>query len=55
MASREREKNKERPQGGAKAAERETGVNLNKFDDAEGGEVRGRRLAPSSSFTFTLA
>ena len=35
--------------------ERETGVNLNKFDDAEGGEVRGRRLAPSSSLEFTLA
>jgi hypothetical protein len=35
--------------------ERETGVNLNKSDAAEGGEVRGHRLAPSSSFAFTLA
>lgn len=33
--------------------ERETGVNLNKSD--AGGEVRGRRLAPSSSLEFTLA
>ena len=33
--------------------ERETGVNLYKSD--AGGEVRGRRLAPSSSLEFTLA
>jgi hypothetical protein len=35
--------------------ERETGVNLNTSDAAEGGGVRGHRLAPSSSFAFTLA
>jgi hypothetical protein len=52
---REREEQGEATGRSKGGRERETGVNLNKFDDAEGGEVRGRRLAPSSSFTFTLA